>query len=109
MDDLKISHLPLVTKDGLYAGLLSEDALYESEDDTQPAQSTLRQGFFPHVREGAHFFEVMEVCTQHRITYYARSANASTNCASTGASTPTAEHCTKCTGTSSACHHVTDG
>jgi CBS domain-containing protein len=68
MDDLKISHLPLVTKDGLYAGLLSEDALYESEDDTQPAQSTLRQGFFPHVREGAHFFEVMEVCTQHRIT-----------------------------------------
>ena len=44
MDDLKISHLPLVTKDGLYAGLLSEDALYESEDDTQPAKSTLRAG-----------------------------------------------------------------
>ncbi len=68
MVDLKISHLPVVSNDGIYRGLLSEDALYEAEDDTQFVQSALRAAFVPHVLSGAHFFEVMEVCTQYRIT-----------------------------------------
>ena len=68
MEDLKISDLPVVTNEGMYAGLLSEDALYEAQDDTAYVQSALRPAFVPHVIEGAHFFEIMEVCTQHRIT-----------------------------------------
>ena len=68
MEDLKISHLPVVTDEGVYMGLLSEDALYEAEDDTLSVQNALRAAFVPHVLAGAHFFEVMEVCTQHRIT-----------------------------------------
>ena len=68
MEDLKISHLPVITNDGMYAGILSEDTLYEMDDDTLHIGSALRPAFLPHVQEGAHFFRVMEVCTQHRIS-----------------------------------------
>ena len=68
MEELKISHLPLVAADGTYRGLISEDQLYEVGDDTAPVATAFHPAFAPSVLVGAHAFDVLETCVQHRIT-----------------------------------------
>lgn len=68
MEELKISHLPLVAKDGKYRGLISEDQLYEVGDDTAPVAAAFNPAFAPSVPVGAHAFDVLGTCVQHRIT-----------------------------------------
>ncbi|MEY2971009.1 MAG: hypothetical protein RLZZ599_1382 [Bacteroidota bacterium] len=69
MEELKLSHLPLVDETGRYIGLISEDMLLEATDDQASVSTVLNPAFAPCVRLGSHEFEVLELCTQHRITF----------------------------------------
>lgn len=67
MEELKLTDLPLVNEQGRYLGLIREDDLFEAGDDQGSVTQAYNPGFAPSVKEGAHAFEVLEVCTTHRI------------------------------------------
>jgi len=68
MEEWKLSHLPMVDASGKYMGLISEDVLFESEDDNAPIQTVFNPAFAPSVLPNAHAFVLMDVCTRDRIT-----------------------------------------
>jgi len=68
MEEWKLSHLPLVSIEGMYMGLIREDALLESEDDNAPVSTVFNPVFAPSVLPKAHPFTLMDVCTRDRIT-----------------------------------------
>lgn len=68
MEELKISHLPLIDDNGKYLGLLSEDALLAANDERDPVSAVYNPAFAPFVLAGAHFFEVLEVFVQNRLS-----------------------------------------
>jgi len=68
MEEHKVSELPLVDHNGLYLGLLTEDALLDAEDENASVTQAYNPAHAPFVRGTAHPFEILALATQFRLT-----------------------------------------
>ena len=68
MEEHKVSELPLVDDQGMYLGLLTEDALLDAIDENASVIQCYNPAHAPFVRSAAHAFEVLAIATQFRLT-----------------------------------------
>ncbi|SVD55649.1 uncharacterized protein METZ01_LOCUS408503 [marine metagenome] len=67
MDDLKISHLPVVQNKS-YLGIISENEILEWEKTDESIDRHLTNLVAPHVLENQHLFDIIEVLEKNRLT-----------------------------------------
>ena len=67
MDDLKISHLPVVQNKS-YLGIISENEILEWEKTDESIDKHLSNLVAPHVLENQHLFDIIEVLEKNHLT-----------------------------------------
>ncbi|CAI8392815.1 MAG: Uncharacterised protein [Cryomorphaceae bacterium] len=68
MEEHKVSELPLIDDQGMYLGLLTEDALLDAIDENASVTQAYNPAHAPFVRSSAHAFEILALTTQFRLT-----------------------------------------
>ena len=68
MEEMKVSDFPVVNAEGIYLGLVSEDALLEYGDDNAPVTKVINPANAHFVLPDAHYFEVLAMVVQYRLT-----------------------------------------
>jgi acetoin utilization protein AcuB len=67
MEDFKISHLPIVN-DTEFLGLISDDDIFEMNDDTQPIGNHQLSLVHPFVYRYQHIYDVMRLMAEQKLT-----------------------------------------
>ena len=71
MEEMKVSDFPVVNAEGIYLGLVSEDALLEYGDDNAPVTKVINPANAHFVLPDAHYFDVLAMVVQYRLTFTA--------------------------------------
>jgi CBS domain-containing protein len=68
MEEMKVSDFPVVNSEGIYLGLVSEDALLEYGDDNASVTNVINPANAHFVLPEAHYFDVLAMVVQYRLT-----------------------------------------
>ena len=67
MSELRVHQLAVVSDEGSYLGLISEDILYDSEEADAPIEDFPLQYKNIYISEYQHFYEVINKATKHNL------------------------------------------
>jgi acetoin utilization protein AcuB len=64
INDYRVTHLPVVSDDGKYLGLISEEDLLDTEEDKGTLQFMQEQFLMAFVKENEHFLNAVNCCNK---------------------------------------------